>query len=114
MISEDDISEFGSQAVDPDKLCATNEFHDEWVFLKGDLPFRLRDIKFFKWTVPAMSADGVMLKNGRVVRCGKDGEKLKIINAVQTATYKRDEKHKAAFLRRKDAFLMSVVAPFEG
>ena len=51
MDDDDDISEFGSQAIDPDVLCTRNEFrYDGWVLIKENYPFRLEDVAACRMT----------------------------------------------------------------
>jgi len=45
MEDDDDISAFGSQTVDPQALCTTNEVRsDGWIFVKGHRPCRFHDV----------------------------------------------------------------------
>ena len=94
MKDDDDISAFGSQAVDPRVLCTTNDYRDDgWVFIKGNLPFHIDDVIH-----ATLGQDGEVLA-AIYVDCDyndseeiliDDEEKLKIFERVQTVHLQRE------------------------
>jgi len=78
-MEDDDISEFGSQVVNPDMICAYNGLNGDWVLLKGELPFKSSKVRSARWNRKCNLITAVTPAGMREIDCSGDEEKLAVL-----------------------------------
>ena len=89
---DDDISAFGAPLVDTTVLCEVTELRDkEWILLKGELPFRIQDIKSFRWNMRVPVVVGCTLGSGAKIDVENDEEKTAVLGEAQEIVHRKHE-----------------------
>lgn len=86
-MEDDDISEFGSQAVNPDMICTNNGLNGEWVLLKGELPFKVGKVRAARWNRKCGLITAVTPGGRREIDCSGDEEKLAVLKFAYRRAY---------------------------
>lgn len=80
----DDLDAFGSEVPDLEVLCTTNEIRDEeWVFLKGEYPFRIGTIYNLGFGNAHEGFNAVGFRGGKHIQLDGDQEKREVMKGIQ-------------------------------